>query len=94
MHLPSAEKLWHIPDFLQFPIPVPSPCLSTPLDVQATSYLAASLKICSLSYIDICSCIISAISVHPFSYTLFRSFLRIRPQGMNYGMPFGYTFFK
>ena|SRR5699024_5393489 len=62
IHLPSAEKLWHIPDLLQFPIPVPSPRRSTPLEVHATSYLAASVRILSLSYNVISVCILSVIS--------------------------------
>ena len=47
MHLPSEEKLWQIPAFTAFPIPVPSPLLWLPLLVQATSYFAASVKISS-----------------------------------------------
>ena len=58
----AAEKLWHIPDLLQFPIPVPSPRRSTPLEVHATSYLAASVRILSLSYNVISVCILSVIS--------------------------------
>ena len=38
------EKL-QIPALLQLPIPVPSPFLSTPLEVHATSYFAASVRI-------------------------------------------------
>ncbi len=53
IHLPSAEKLWQIPERSQFPMPVPSPFLAVPLEVQATSYFAASVRIFSFSYIDI-----------------------------------------
>lgn len=58
IHLPSAEKLWQIPALIQFPIPVPSFCLSLPLDVHATSYLAASDKILNFSAIVIFSVIL------------------------------------
>lgn len=46
---PSAAKEWQIPQERVLPIPDPSPCLFTPLEVQATSYFAASDKIFSFS---------------------------------------------
>ena len=52
MHLPSLLKLWQMPDFAQFPIPVPFPFLSTPLEVQATSNFAAMVSISSFSMIE------------------------------------------
>lgn len=44
MHRPSAAKLWQMPQLFALPILFFSPSRSTPLDVQATSYLAASAK--------------------------------------------------
>ena len=49
MHLPSELKLWQIPPAEVFPIPVPSPIRSTPLEEQDTSYLAASERMVSFS---------------------------------------------
>ena len=49
MHLPSAAKLWHIPQEAAFPMPSILPPLSTPLDVQAASYFALSPSILSFS---------------------------------------------
>lgn len=46
---PSAAKLWQMPQESVFPMPVPSPPRSTPLEVQATSYLAAADRMVSLS---------------------------------------------
>ena len=71
IHLPSLLKVWHIPEATLLPSNPPFPFLSTPLEVQATSYLAASdsissfLKISSLEhmfiinklYTNICSCV-------------------------------------
>lgn len=68
MHLPSAEKLWQIPAFTQFPMPVPSFLLSVPLEVQATSYFAASDKISNFSAILICS-VITINALPSFEYT-------------------------
>ena len=76
IHLPAAEKLWHIPDLLQFPIPVPSPFLSTPLEVHATSYFAASERILSLSYKLISVWIFPFIPVYP-SQNHYRTFVLI-----------------
>ena len=56
IHLPSAPKLWQIPALEEFPIPLPSPLLSTPLEEQETSYLAASARMFSFSLILIFSC--------------------------------------
>ena len=46
---PSAEKEWQIPQERELPGPCPLPERSTPLEVQATSYLAASERIASFS---------------------------------------------
>ena len=54
MHLPSEEKLWHIPAALQLPISLPFPLRSTPELVQETSYLAASLNMDSFSIMPFC----------------------------------------
>ena len=59
IHLPSPLKVWHIPEATLLPSIPPFPFLSTPLEVQATSYLAASdsissfLKISSLEHMFI-----------------------------------------
>ena len=50
--MPSAAKVWQIPQEAAFPSP-PLEARSTPLEVQATSYLAASVNIFSLSNIFI-----------------------------------------
>ena len=55
MHLPSAAKLWQIPQADALPVVPRFPLLSTPLDVQATSYFAASAKISSFSFMPISS---------------------------------------
>ena len=52
-HLPSAEKVWQIPHAREFPIPLPLPLRSTPLEVQATSYFAASVSMASFFIRDI-----------------------------------------
>lgn len=57
MHLPSAEKLWQIPASEVFPMLPAFPFLLTPLDVQATSYLAASVSIFNFSCTLKFSCI-------------------------------------
>lgn len=57
MHLPSAAKLWHMPQPKVLPVPVPLLLLSEPLDVHAASYLAESARILSLSLISISSLI-------------------------------------
>ena len=49
IHLPSAEKQWQIPLETVLPIPSAFPFRFTPLDVHATSYLAASERISNLS---------------------------------------------
>ena len=49
MHRPSAEKLWQIPDSTAFPMLPAFPFRPTPLEVQATSYLAPSVNIFSFS---------------------------------------------
>lgn len=46
---PSAEKLWQMPGAEQEPSDPFAPARSLPLEVQATSYLAASARIVSLS---------------------------------------------
>ena len=46
-HLPSAAKLWQIPHDIAFPISPLMPSRCTPLEVQATSYFAASDNICN-----------------------------------------------
>lgn len=53
MHLPSAEKLWQIPHDTALPSPDPLLDLSDPLEVHATSYLAAAARIFSFSINDI-----------------------------------------
>ena len=53
MHLPSAEKEWQMPAAIEFPIPFLLPLRFTPEEVQATSYLAASVKMASFSIRDI-----------------------------------------
>ena len=50
---PSAEKVWQIPAATELPMPVPFPLRSTPLEVQATSYFAASESMASFSAKDI-----------------------------------------
>ena len=65
MQRPSDEKLWQIPASFVLPIPVPSPPRSMPLDVQATSYFAASVSISSFWFIVICEHIRSSISGTP-----------------------------
>ena len=49
MQRPSAEKLWQMPAMAAVPIMPGLGPRSTPLEVQATSYLAESVRICSLS---------------------------------------------
>ena len=49
MQRPSAEKLWQMPQAIELPIVPFAARRSTPLDVQATSYLAASVSIVSFS---------------------------------------------
>src|SRR5665647_1693397 len=46
---PSAAKLWQIPDATALPIFPGWPERSTPLEVQATSYLAASVRMANFS---------------------------------------------
>lgn len=40
-HRPSAEKVWQMPQLTALPIPWDPFSRSTPLEVQATSYLGA-----------------------------------------------------
>ncbi len=61
IHLPSAEKVWHIPQATELPRLPLTPFLSTPLEVQATSYLAASESISNFFCMVICSCTITPI---------------------------------
>ena len=49
---PSAEKAWQMPGALALPMLPALPCRSTPLEVQATSYLALSAKIVSFCIIS------------------------------------------
>ena len=49
MHRPSAEKEWQHPAAMVDPIPLRRRPRSSPLEVQAASYLAASARIVSLS---------------------------------------------
>ena len=51
MHRPSAEKLWQQPAIEEVVLPIiPGRALRlTPLEVQAASYLAASVRMASLS---------------------------------------------
>ena len=66
MHLPSPVKAWQIPLACALPIPLPSPPLCTPLEVQATSYFAASDKIVSFSIMEsICITFATCISPRP-----------------------------
>ena len=58
-------------DYNWLPIPVPSPFLSTPLEVHDTSYFAASERILSLSYKLIPSCIFPFISSHSSHFRTF-----------------------
>ena len=59
---PSAEKVWQIPGAMELPMPWPFPLRSTPLEVQATSYLAASERMVSFSIKDMFSVIFKAIT--------------------------------
>ena len=59
---PSAEKVWQIPGAMELPMPWPFPLRSTPLEVQATSYLAASERMVSFSNKDMCSVMFKAIT--------------------------------
>ena len=56
MHLPSAEKVWQMPGARALPMPLRAPLRVTPLEVQATSYLAASERIVSLSNKSVAIC--------------------------------------
>ena len=47
MQRPSAEKLWQIPQLTALPKAPLTPSRCTPLEVQATSYFAASDRISS-----------------------------------------------
>lgn len=49
---PSAEKEWQMPQESVFPMPEPSPCRVMPLEVHATSYLAAADRIVSFCMIE------------------------------------------
>jgi len=49
MQRPSEEKLWQMPQETLLPNPLPTPDLSTPLEVQATSYFALSVSIFNFS---------------------------------------------
>ena len=62
IHRPSAEKLWQQPAMEEevFPIFPGLDSRRTPLEVQAASYLAASVRIASLSSRSISSCLASA----------------------------------
>ena len=64
---PSAEKVWQIPGAMELPMPWPFPLRSTPLEVQATSYLAASERRVSFSNKDMFSVIFKAIT---FSFSI------------------------
>lgn len=57
IHRPSAAKLWQIPASEVFPRLPAFPLLCTPLEVQATSYFAASVKIFNFSCMLKFSCI-------------------------------------
>ena len=59
IHLPSAEKEWHIPFTAALPIPFLLVRV-LPLDEHDASYLALSASICSFSYYR--NCIIYRIS--------------------------------
>ena len=89
-HLPSAEKLWQIPQAFELPRDPFIPFLSTPLDVHATSYFAASARIRSFSCIDspclnsisFTSIISFIIHEYMFGVNLFRTFVRIIVSGV------------
>ena len=49
MQRPSAAKLWQMPQAVEFPMPPGEGERSTPLEVQAASYFAASERIVSFS---------------------------------------------
>jgi hypothetical protein len=55
MHLPSAAKLWHMPGRQALPIAPLIPDRFEPLEVQATSYFAESVKMLSFSIRSISS---------------------------------------
>ena len=90
IHLPSAEKLWQIPQAFELPRDPFIPFLSTPLDVHATSYFAASARIRSFSCIDspclnsisFTSIISFIIHEYMFDVNLFRTFVRIIVSGV------------
>jgi hypothetical protein len=63
MHRPSAAKLWHSPAATVLPMPFPFPLREEPLELQETSYLAASARIFSLSMSDIAGAILISIAV-------------------------------
>jgi len=72
IHLPSAEKLWQIPNERALPIEPGAPARSTPLEVHATSYLAASDKIVSFfkSSIPLPLVFLQQITLHYNAYIL------------------------
>ncbi len=60
---PSEAKLWHRPAFTVFPIPCPSFFREEPLELQDTSYFAASASIFNFSITDICGAIRSSMTI-------------------------------